>query len=98
MNPLARSSSMVAFSCGIDAETFGSLITLASGRLTSSPSSARSSFTCWSAVSASGNAARTRPASEMSRSSTCTPATSVNALTTGSRDLVASAGASSVWV
>ena len=35
---------MVALSCGIDAETFGSLMTLASGRCTSSPSSARSSL------------------------------------------------------
>ncbi len=89
---------MVALSCGIDAETLGSLMTLASGRVTSAPSSARASFTRCSGVSASGNVARTRPANEMSRSSTSTPATSVKALITGSSDRVASAGASSVWV
>ncbi len=88
----------MALSCGIDAETFGSLMTFASGRVTSPPSSARSSFTRCSGVSASGNVASTRPAKEMSRSSTCTPATLVKALTTGSSDLVASAGASSVCV
>ncbi len=89
---------MVALSCGIDAETLGSLMTLASGRCTSAPSSARSSLTRCSAVRPSGKVARTRPAREMSRSSTWTPATRVKALTTGSSDLVASAGASSVWV
>ncbi len=89
---------MVALSCGIDAETFGSLMTLASGRFTSSPSSARSSLARCSGVSASGKEASTRPASEMSRSSTVTPATSLKALTIGSNDLVARAGASSVWV
>ena len=52
---------MVALSCGIDADTFGSLMTLASGRCTSSPSSARSSLTRCSGVSASGKVARTRP-------------------------------------
>ena len=41
---------MVALSCGIDAETLGSLMTLASGRVTSAPSSARSSLTRWSSV------------------------------------------------
>ena len=45
---------MVALSCGIDAETLGSLMTLASGRVTSSPSSARSSLTRCSAVEALG--------------------------------------------
>ena len=89
---------MVALSWGIDAETFGSLMTFASGRVTSSPSSARASGTRCSGVSASGKVASTRPASEMSRSSTRTPATPVNALTIGSSERVASAGASSVWV
>ena len=45
---MARSSSIAAVSCGTDAEMFGSLMTLASGRVTSSPSSARSSLTRWS--------------------------------------------------
>ncbi len=89
---------MVALSCGIDAETLGSLMTLASGRCTSAPSSARSSVTRCSGVRPSGKRASTRPDSEMSRSSTSTPATRVKAFTTGSSDLVASAGASSVCV
>ena len=89
---------MVALSCGIDAETLGSLMTLASGRVTSSPSSARSSLIRCSGVSCSGKVASTRPEREMSRSSTWTPATRVKAFTTGSNDRVASAGASSVCV
>ena len=90
---------MVALSCGIDAETFGSLMTLASGRcheltelgeVVADPLlGRRAPRGTWPAPG---------PASEMSRSSTCTPATSVKALTTGSSDLVASAGASSVCV
>ena len=44
----------------------------------------------------SGNWARIRPASEMSRSSISTPAAAANARTIGSSDCVASAGASSV--
>jgi hypothetical protein len=39
-----------------------------------------------------------RPAREMSRSSSSTPAVAANASTIGSSELVASAGASSVWV
>ena len=89
---------MVAFSCGIEAEMLGSLMTLASGRVTSSPSSARSSLTRCSAVSASGNWESTRAANEMSRSSTPTPATLEKALMIGRNEAVASAGASSVWV
>ena len=69
---------------------FGSLMMLASGVLTSSPSSA----------SASGrrarNWARIRAASEMSRSSTSTPAAPANASMIGRNECVASAGASSV--
>ena len=89
---------MVAFSCGTEAEMFGSLMTLASGRVTSSPSSVRSSLTRCSAVRASGNCASTRAATEMSRSSTSTPATLVNALMIGRNEAVARAGASSVCV
>ena len=77
---------------------FGSLMMLASGVLASSPSSASSSAMRWSPLRRSGNWARMRPASEMSRSSTSTPATPANASTIGSSDWVASAGASSVWV
>ena len=89
---------MAAFSCGTEAETFGSLMTLASGRSTRAPSSARSSEKRWSSVRASGKEASTRAATEMSRSSTSTPAAAVKALMTGSSEAVASAGASSVWV
>ena len=46
---------------------FGSLMMLASGVLASSPSSASASATCCSGVRRSGNCARIRPASEMSR-------------------------------
>ena len=44
------------------------------------------------------NDARTRAASEMSRSSTVTPAAALNAWMTGRSEYVARAGASSVWV
>ena len=70
---------------------FGSLMMFASGVLASSPSSA-------SASGARPNWARMRPASEMSRSSTSTPAAPANASMTGSSECVASAGASSVYV
>ena len=89
---------MVALSWGTEAEMLGSLMTLASGRVTSAPSSARSSGVRWSSVSDSGKAASTRPASEMSRVSTSMPATRVKVRTTGSSDRVARAGASSVSV
>jgi hypothetical protein len=82
---------IAAFSCGIEAEMFGSLMMFASGVLASSPSSA----------SASGwwpNWARMRPAREMSRSSTSTPALPANASMIGRNECVASAGASSVYV
>ena len=74
----------------------GSLMMLASGVVASSPSSASASGTRWSSVSRSGNCARMRPASEMSRDSTSTPAFPANALTMGRNECVASAGASSV--
>ena len=78
---------------------FGSLMMLASGVLASSPSSASASATrCSSRRGGPGSAARIRPASEMSRGSTSTPAAPANAWTIGSSDYVASAGASSVWV
>ena len=53
---------------------FGSLMMFASGVLASSPSSASASGTRCSSSRRSGNCARMRPASEMSRSSTSTPA------------------------
>ena len=77
---------------------FGSLMMLASGVLASSPSSARRPRRGGRPSRRSGNWARMRPASEMSRSSTSTPAGAANASTIGSSDCVASAGASSVWV
>ena len=70
---------------------FGSLTMFAAGVRASSPSSA-------SASSASPRAARMRPASEMSRSSTSAPALPANASTTGRKERVARAGASSVYV
>ncbi len=76
----------------------GSLMMLASGIVTSSPSSARWSSRRCSAGSRSLNAARILPASEMSRVSTLTPDAPANAAITGSNDRVASAGASSVRV
>ena len=53
---------------------FGSLMMLASGVSTSRPSSAKESSTRWPSASRSGNEARIRPASEMSRVVTVTPA------------------------
>ena len=76
----------------------GSLMMLASGVLASSPSSARWSPTRCSGFSRSGNWARIRPDSEMSRVSTATPAVRVKASTIGSSDCVARNGASSVRV
>jgi hypothetical protein len=63
---------IAALSCGIDALMFGSLMMLASGVVASAPSSASASGT-------RPNAARMRPASEMSRVSTATPAAPANA-------------------
>ncbi len=77
---------------------FGSLTMFASGVFASSPSSASASVTRCSGVRRSGNCARIRPASEMSRGSTSTPAAPANACTIGSSEMVASAGASSVSV
>ena len=71
---------------------------LASGVLASSPSSASASGCRCSSVSRSGNWAMIRPAREMSRVSTATPATPAYAWMIGSNEYVASAGASSVWV
>jgi hypothetical protein len=71
---------------------------LASGVRASSPSSASASPMRWSSVSRSGKVAMMRPASEMSRVSTSTPATPANAWMIGSNEYVASAGASSVNV
>jgi hypothetical protein len=77
---------MAAFSCGTEALMLGSLMMLASGRVVSSPSSARSSAPFCSAPRKSGNAAMIRPASEMSRVSTATPEERVKALTIGSSE------------
>ena len=70
---MAWSSSMASLSCGSEALTLGSLMMLASGRVASSPSSARASGTRCASVRWSGKAARMRPAREMSRVSTSTP-------------------------
>ena len=74
---------------------FGSLMMFASGVLASSPSSASASAALLS-VRRSGNWARMRPASEMSRISTSTPAAPANASMIGRSEWVARAGASSV--
>ena len=89
---------MAAFSCGIEALMLGSLMMLASGVFASSPSSASESGTCWSSGSRSAKLARIRPASEMSRVSTSTPALAAYAWMIGRNEYVASRGASSVWV
>jgi hypothetical protein len=78
-----------ALSCGTEALMLGSLMMFASGVCASAPSSPRAS-------SARPKAARMRPASEMSRVSMSTPALPAYACSTGSREWVASAGASSV--
>jgi hypothetical protein len=65
---------MAALSCGIDAEMFGSLMMFAPGVLASSPSSASASSIRCSALRCSGKLAMIRPAREMSRRSTVTPA------------------------
>ena len=89
---------MARLSWGTDALMFGSLMMLASGVLASSPSSVSASGTCCSSLSRSGNWARMRPASEMSRSSISMPAEAANLRTIGSSERVARAGASSVSV
>ena len=76
----------------------GSLMMLASAVSAIAPSSASASGTRCASVSRSGKTARIRPASEMSFSSTATPACEANASTIGSSERVASAGASSVSV
>src|SRR5580658_1422796 len=76
----------------------GSLMMLASGRIASWPSSASSSLIRCAGVSFSGKLARMRPVSDMSFSFIFTPAVPTNASTIGSRENVASAGASSVFV
>jgi hypothetical protein len=80
---------IAALSCGIEALMLGSLMMLAAGVLASSPSSVSES-------GARSNAARMRPASEMSRVSTSTPAFPAYASMIGRNECVASAGASSV--
>ena len=77
---------------------FGSFMMLASGFVASSPSSVSSSPIRCAGVSFSGKLARMRPASEMSFSFTDTPAAPTKASTIGSREKVASAGASSTFV
>ncbi len=77
---------------------FGSLMMLASGVFASSPSSARASAIRWLSSRYSGNTAMIRPAREMSRVSTFTPAVDAYAWITGRKEYVARAGASSVCV
>ena len=77
---------MAAFSCGIEALMLGSLMMLASGRLARSPSSARASSIRLSSGRRSANCAMIRPASEMSRVSTDTPAAAAYASTIGSSE------------
>ena len=68
---------MQAISCGIEAEMFGNLMILASGALAKSPSSERWSAVFCSAGKNSERLASTRPARDMSRVSTATPAAAV---------------------
>lgn len=76
----------------------GSLMMLAVGCLTISPSSASVSRTRCAGVRRSGNCAMMRAATEMSIFSTTIPAGSVKRRTMGSSAYVASIGASSVCV
>jgi hypothetical protein len=96
--PCCCSSTTAAFSCGIEAETFGSLMMFAWGVLASSPSSASASSMRCPASRYSGKPEMIRPAREMSRVSTRTPAVEAYAWTTGRNEYVARAGASSVCV
>ena len=89
---------MAALSCGIEALMLGSLTMLASGVLARSPSSARSSATCWSSGRRSAKPARIRAPSEMSRVWTETSAFAAYASMIGRNEYVARRGASSVWV
>ena len=89
---------MAAFNCGMDALMLGNLMMFASGRLASSPNSARASFTRWASGRRSLKAARMRPAKLMSRVSNCTFARLANEVTMGRNEYVANAGASSVFV
>jgi hypothetical protein len=82
----------------MEADTFGSLMMFASGVFASSPSSARASSIRWLSSRNSGKLAMMRPAREMSRVSTVTPAVEAYAWITGRNECVARAGASSVWV
>jgi hypothetical protein len=77
---------------------FGSLMTLASGVFTSSPSSARSSGMRCASVRFSGKAAMMRPASEMSFVPTDTPAAAAKLWMIGRSEALASSGASSTLV
>ena len=89
---------MAAFSCGIEALMLGSLMMLAAGVWARAPSSASASGMRWSSGRRSANAAMMRPAREMSRVSTPTPALAAYASMIGRKEYVASSGASSVWV
>jgi hypothetical protein len=77
---------MAAFNCGTEALMLGNLMMLASGLSVIAPSSASASFVFWSAGRRSAKAARIRPASDMSRSSTSIPAFFAKACTTGSSE------------
>ena len=96
--PCSFNSLIASFNWGIEALILGSFIMLASGVLASSPSSVRASPIFWSSLRLSGKLAKILPAREISLSSSSILATEVKALTMGSRDSVARAGASSVFV
>ena len=76
----------------------GSLMMLAAGVLANSPNSASASAIRCSSPRRSGKLDRIRPASEMSRVCTSTPAVAAYARTIGRKEYVASSGASSVRV
>ena len=66
---------MAAFNCGLEAEMFGSLMMLASGRSTSCAQLTQGVVDAADrAQGSSGKLAMMRPAREMSRVSTLTPA------------------------
>ena len=89
---------MAATSCGTEADIFGSLITLAFGLRTISPSSMSPSSCFWSSFKFLTKVALILPAREISLLQTLIPANAAKDRTIGSKEALASSGASSTIV
>ena len=89
---------MAAFNWGREALILGSFIMFATGVFANWDSSAKASIFLCSCFKKEGKLAMIRPAKEISFSSTSIPAWPANAFIIGSREYVANAGASSVFV